>query len=147
MRVLPTARDPIDQVALSSRNAYLDERGRAAAPILFRALSRGQQTWETLLSSNAPAAERIRATLAAVRNEVDQAAAALAAASSDAGARAHVQLDYACLNDPNTLEELVNDGGRAAILSGALWVHNDARDAKPATRLIDNVLLGFSMDS
>lgn len=147
VRVLPTARDPHDQVALSSRNSYLDTHGRAAAPILYRALSRGQQTWESLLSQNTPASERIRATLAAVQDEVDQAAQDLTSRSSEGGTRAYVKLDYVCLNDPTTLEELTDDASHAAILSGALWVHNDAREPKPTTRLIDNLLLGFSMDS
>lgn len=146
VRVLPTERDPADQVALSSRNAYLDTEGRGAAPLLYQALSHGQRTWEALLTQDVPASERIEATLAAVRHTVDQGAAALAAQTPAEAKRAKVALDYVCLNDPATLEELTSDAGTGAILSGALWVHNDAKDAKPATRIIDNLLLGFSLD-
>ncbi|KAI3625668.1 hypothetical protein CBS9595_001029 [Malassezia furfur] len=147
VRVLPTSRDPTDMLALSSRNAYLDARGRAAAPTLYEALARGQMVWNKLLEQQVSPAERIQATLAAVREVVDRRAAGLASAPSDDGIRAHVKLDYVCLNDPNTLEELVDDANEGAILSGALWMYNDARQEKPTTRLIDNMLLGFSMDS
>lgn len=147
VRVLPTSRDPTDMLALSSRNAYLDARGRAAAPTLYEALARGQMVWNKLLEQQVSPAERIQATHAAVREVVDRRAAGLASAPSDDGIRAHVKLDYVCLNDPNTLEELVDDANEGAILSGALWMYNDARQEKPTTRLIDNMLLGFSMDS
>ena len=62
-----------------------------------------------------------------------------------------MQLDYVALNDPDTLEDMDQasyepvGGARAAILSGAMWVRNDAAEERPAARLIDNVLLGYSL--
>ena len=144
VRVVPTARDPSDQLALSSRNAYLDARGRAVAPVLFAALERGRSVWEQLLERGVEPAERIHATLQAARSVVE------AAAQPQAGG-ASVQLDYVALNDPHTLEDMDQasyepvGGARAAILSGAMWVRNDAAEERPAARLIDNVLLGYSL--
>ncbi|WFD18256.1 pantoate--beta-alanine ligase (AMP-forming) [Malassezia caprae] len=139
VRVMPTARDPTDHLALSSRNKYLDEHGRSIAPLLFQALSHGQATWETLLRQNVPGAERVARTLDAARSVVTQQGAADATASAE--------LDYISLNDPETLDELTpeSDAGPEAILSGAIWVRNHRDDAKPAARLIDNVLLGFTL--
>ena len=144
VRVVPTARDPSDQLALSSRNAYLDARGRAVAPVLFAALERGRSVWEQLLERGVEPAERIHATLQAARSVVE------AAAQPQAGG-ASVQLDYVALNDPDTLEDMDQasyepvGGARAAILSGAMWVRNDAAEEQPAARLIDNVLLGYTL--
>lgn len=143
VRVVPTARDPSDQLALSSRNAYLDAHGRAVAPVLFAALERGRGVWEELLERGVGPAERIHATLQAARVVVEGAAQPAGGAS--------VQLDYVALNDPDTLEDMDQasyepvDGARAAILSGAMWVRNDAADERPAARLIDNVLLGYTL--
>lgn len=132
-------------MALSSRNAYLDTSGRSAAPLLYKALAQGQYTWETLLGdASVSATERIQQTLAAVRMVVETGARALEANPDKNLAR--VELDYVCLNDPSTLAELADDAGSKAILSGALWIRNHAQDAHPATRIIDNLLLGFSFD-
>lgn len=142
VRVLPTARDPADGLALSSRNAYLNDAGRAAAPALIRALEAGRAEWEALLAQGAPPAERISRTLEAARGTIGAAAAALTAPD---GAR--LELDYISLNDPDTLELL--DGGAhanaGAVLSGAMWVYNRAGE-RAAARLIDNLLLGFELD-
>lgn len=139
VRVMPTARDPTDHLALSSRNKYLDEHGRRIAPVLFQALSHGQTTWEALLRQNVPAAERVARTLEAARSVVTQ--------QGTADATAAAELDYISLNDPETLDELTpeSDAGTEAILSGAIWVRNHRDDAQPAARLIDNVLLGFTL--
>lgn len=139
VRVLPTVRDPTDQLALSSRNKYLDEHGRRIAPLLFQALYKGQATWDALVRENVPSAERVTRTLEAARAVVTHQGAADAVASAE--------LDYISLNDPATLEELTpeSDASTEAILSGAMWVRNHRDDAKPAARLIDNVLLGFTL--
>ncbi|WFC97937.1 pantoate--beta-alanine ligase (AMP-forming) [Malassezia yamatoensis] len=146
VRVLPTSRDTSDNVALSSRNAYLDQNGRYAAPILHQALSSGKQTWERLLRQDITPSERIQATLNAVNEEAERGKRMLREAYDKNRQGAHVELDYVCLNDPSTLEDLTDTASDSAILSGALWVYNDAKDPKPATRLIDNMLLGFSMN-
>ncbi len=43
--VVPTVREP-DGLALSSRNVYLDEEQRRAAPVVYRALCRALDLWE-----------------------------------------------------------------------------------------------------
>ena len=143
IRVLPTARDPHDHLALSSRNAYLDSAGRAAAPLLYRSLEAGKHAWEAGVASGMPSAERVQATLATARGVMAKGAAALDAQS---GEHASVELDYISLNDPATLEELGGAAaGDAAIFSGAMYVRNRSSDKRPAARLIDNLLLNFSL--
>ncbi|WFD25323.1 pantoate--beta-alanine ligase (AMP-forming) [Malassezia nana] len=137
VRVLPTARDPIDHLALSSRNKYLDENGRRIAPLLYQALTQGQAMWDVLVRQNVPGNERVTRTLEAARSVIVQQGGADPTASAE--------LDYISLNDPVTLDELTpnSEVGTEAILSGAVWVRNHRDDAQPAARLIDNVLLGF----
>ncbi|KAJ7091463.1 Pantoate-beta-alanine ligase [Mycena belliarum] len=123
LHIVPTARDPADGLALSSRNAYLSAEGRQLAPALYRALGAAEQAW----NAGQPKA-------VCVQRATDVVAAA-AAQKSDL----EVRLDYIELNDSDSLEPL--DGARCAepdsrpvILSGALWIGS--------TRLIDNIVLG-----
>lgn len=108
----PTVRDA-DGLAMSSRNAYLDEEHRAAAPVLHRALRRGVD----LIEAGETDPDAVRA---AMRDVV--AAEPLA------------QLDYVEVADPDTLDALAtfaHHRGRQVRLLGA------ARVGVP--RLIDNV--------
>jgi pantoate--beta-alanine ligase len=107
----PTVREP-DGLALSSRNARLSPAGRAAAPILFRALS--------------AAAERVAAgehDAQALRGEMRRVLATEPLAD----------VDYVSVADPDTLEELARVGGRA-LLSLAVRIEG--------VRLIDNERVG-----
>jgi pantoate--beta-alanine ligase len=107
----PTVREP-DGLALSSRNARLSPAGRAAAPILFRALS--------------AAAERVAAgehDAQALREEMGRVLAAEPLAD----------VDYVSVADPDTLEELARVDGRA-LLSLAVRIEG--------VRLIDNERVG-----
>jgi pantoate--beta-alanine ligase len=106
-----TVRDP-DGLARSSRNARLSPAGRAAAPVLYRALQAA--------ADRHAAGERDAHALRAVMREVV----------------AHerlAELDYASVADPETLAECeVADG--AALLSLAVRIEG--------IRLIDNLRVG-----
>jgi pantoate--beta-alanine ligase len=106
----PTVRDA-DGLALSSRNSYLGPEDRAAAPVLYRALTAAADRWR--------AGERSADGLRRVMREV-------------LGAEPRAQTDYVSVADPATLQELDTVSG-PALLSLAVRVG-------PA-RLIDNVLL------
>ncbi len=109
--VAPTVREA-DGLALSSRNVYLSPEQRAAAPVLYRALSQAAQ----LHASGERSAEALRAALRRVL-----AAEPLA------------EIDYVSAADPLSLQELeVVD--RGVLLSLAVRIGK--------TRLIDNLLLG-----
>ncbi len=108
--VAPTVREA-DGLALSSRNVYLSATERAAAPVLFQALSAAQNLFHH--------GERDACLLR------DVAKAKIAEVLG-------VELDYVSVADPDTLKEL------DVIGSGAL-VSLAARLGR--TRLIDNLLM------
>ncbi|MGC8666997.1 MAG: pantoate--beta-alanine ligase [Chthonomonadales bacterium] len=112
LEVVPveTVRDP-DGLALSSRNAYLTQEERAAAPVLYRALKAAEALYL--------AGERSAATLeAAMRSAVEN--------------QPLVQLDYAAVAHSETLEPLEEAVEPAVLLIAARI---------GTTRLIDNLLL------
>lgn len=149
LRVIPTGRDPTDNLALSSRNAYLTADSRQVAPVLYRALKTGQDVWDQPHWTSKDTAERIRQTLQKARAVVLQQAAQC----QKDGKGVELKLDYISLNHPKTLqnlEELLEqDGphaihvGEGAILSGAALV-SQGQGGK-VTRLIDNLTLGFKL--
>jgi pantoate--beta-alanine ligase len=106
----PTVRDA-DGLALSSRNSYLGPEDRAAAPVLYRALTAAADRWR----AGERSAEALRQAMQAVLAKEPRA-----------------QVDYVSVADPLTLRELETVSG-PAVLSLAVRVG-------PA-RLIDNVLL------
>ncbi len=67
LRVIPTGRDPNDNLALSSRNAYLTPDSRQVAPVLYRALKTGQDVWQQPHWTEANKEERIKTTLEKAR--------------------------------------------------------------------------------
>ncbi|KAJ1645397.1 pantoate-beta-alanine ligase [Coemansia erecta] len=113
LNIVPTVRDPVDGLALSSRNVYLTEEQRAKAPALYRGLCAAQKLYSQGITG---------------REELIGAVAAEAA-------QENLDIEYICLSSPDTLEELDSVPSSGAILSSA-W-----RMGK--TRLIDNVLIGF----
>lgn len=106
--VVPTVREA-DGLALSSRNAYLAPEERAAAPVLYRALTAARTAWE----GGEHRGERLRAIMAGVL-------------AREPGAL----VDYVSVADPDTLAELEDAQGRA-LLSLAVRIGR--------TRLIDNL--------
>lgn len=106
----PTVREP-DGLALSSRNAYLSEENRQAAPVLFQALSAAKVAYEAGERSGNALRQLMREMITAVPQ---------------------ARINYVSAADPRTLSELevVTDG---VLLSTAVFFGK--------TRLIDNVLI------
>ncbi|MFZ2489598.1 MAG: pantoate--beta-alanine ligase [Anaerolineae bacterium] len=109
--VCPTVRER-DGLAMSSRNAYLNAEQRAAAPVLYRALT----TARAAFADGVTDADTLRDLMAAT---ID--------------AEPLARRVYVSCADPLTLQELTGPVTRA-LLSMAVYV------GKP--RLIDNMLLG-----
>ena len=110
--VLPTVREA-DGLALSSRNAYLNDEERRAAPVVYRALCEAQRLWETGVTDARMLREETRRVLEA-EPLVER-------------------IDYVSVADTETLDELDHIDG-AAMVSVAVQI------GRP--RLIDNVILG-----
>jgi pantoate--beta-alanine ligase len=102
-------------LALSSRNAYLDDEQRRAATVLNRALAKAKAAYDDGEDSAARLTEM-------VRNEI--------------GKEALARIDYISINDAETLEALDKIDERPALLSMAVFIGK--------TRLIDNVVLNAS---
>jgi len=111
VEVCPTRREP-DGLAMSSRNSYLSPAERAAASVLFRALSAARAAYE----KGERSAEALRQIVGAVLTTEPLA-----------------KLQYVSCADLDTLEELESVHGRA-LLSLAVYLGK--------TRLIDNTVLG-----
>jgi len=125
LHIVPTARDPSDNLALSSRNAYLSAEGRRLAPTLYRALKVAEQAWNDG-QQKAVCVERATDVVREV-------------ASASASEELPISLDYIEFNDSDSLEPLegtrcIEPGSQPVILSGAMWIGK--------TRLIDNIVLG-----
>lgn len=108
--VLPTVREA-DGLAMSSRNSYLSQEERKAAPVLYRALREAERR----VAEGERSARRILAAMEAV-----------------VSAESLARIDYLALVDPETLEEVEVVTGSAVAL-GAVRIGK--------TRLIDNLLL------
>ena len=123
LHIVPTERDARDNLALSSRNAYLSMEERRVASTLYRALYLAKDCWESGLSKSECLAKS-KMLVKSVR----------------AKAGVEMRLDYIELNDSDSFEVVgderteVDYGARPVLLSGALWVGK--------TRLIDNLILG-----
>jgi pantoate--beta-alanine ligase len=107
----PTVREP-DGLALSSRNVHLSPAERAAAPVLYRALTAARQAW----AGGERSAEVLRQTM-----------------HRTLAAEPLADVDYVSVADAQTLEEL-EQVERPALLSLAVRLGS--------TRLIDNEPLG-----
>ncbi len=115
VETVPVAREP-DGLAMSSRNRYLsgEERGRALA--LYQALERCEQLYR----------------------QGERSAAAVSSAMREVLARPGVELEYAEVAHPRTLEPLDEVGADGAVCAVAARVGG--------TRLIDNTILANAKD-
>jgi pantoate--beta-alanine ligase len=101
-----------DGLALSSRNVYLNGEQRAAAPILYKALSAARERYEQGIHSGPALREMMRNVLATEPGAV---------------------IDYVSAADAETLRELDGTTERPILLSMAVRIGT--------TRLIDNLVL------
>ena len=125
--IIPTTRDPIDHLALSSRNAYLTSSERPYAPTLHRALS---QVRSSLTSSSNPTTSE--SAIQSARGLIDTAAANARTEGVE------IKYDYIEIFDKLTFEPIEGElRGREAVVAGAMWLGK--------TRLIDNVLIGWDV--
>ncbi len=108
--VMPTVREP-DGLAMSSRNAYLSPPERAAAPVIYRALSGAKKLYDDGERSAEALAGSVRKVLAG---------------------EPMVELEYAEVSDAETLAPL-QQVTAGAVLAVAARIGR--------TRLIDNILL------
>lgn len=129
LKIIPTVRDH-DNLALSSRNAYLTAAERQYAPLLYHALTAAKSKIEQELRHQ-PSVSQVDGLAAAT--------AALAEYTNKASAdNVQIQLDYIKLNDPTTLQEISEvKQGQPAVLSGAVKIGK--------TRLIDNLLISIAL--
>ncbi|HEY0004081.1 MAG TPA: pantoate--beta-alanine ligase [Pyrinomonadaceae bacterium] len=109
--VLPTVREP-SGLALSSRNAYLNEEERKAAGVLHRALSRAESAYAEGERNAAKLSSILRSTI-----ETEPRAT----------------IDYISITDAGTLEKLNNLDDRTVLIAVAVKFGK--------TRLIDNIVL------
>ena len=108
----PTVREP-DGLALSSRNVYLSDEERNAAPVVYRALCEARRLWEGGVRD----ADMLRSEARRVLDAEPRVA----------------RIDYVSVADVETLEEMDTVDG-PAMVSVAVQI------GRP--RLIDNIALG-----
>ncbi|OLE55033.1 MAG: pantoate--beta-alanine ligase [Acidobacteria bacterium 13_1_20CM_3_53_8] len=109
--VMPTVREE-SGLALSSRNAYLNDEERHAASVIYRALKRAKEAHKGGERSGSRIAGIVRATI-----ETEPRA----------------RIDYISVADADTLERLEKMDDRAILVSIAVTIGD--------TRLIDNTIL------
>ncbi len=116
--VVPTMREEADGLAMSSRNAYLNEEERAVAGIIYQSLSKGKEFYSSRPN------RRVGDILAVVEESL----------RSEPLVRSIEYLSIASPHSMEELEDIEKIGENGAVLSTALKLGG--------VRLIDNVLLG-----
>lgn len=129
LHILPTTRDPQNNLALSSRNAYLSPSELAVAPILYQALSSAKDTWK---AGQTTGEDIIASAKGVILRKIEEL--------SGATDQVDLKLDYFEVFDKNTFEPVRGNvgSGREMVIAGAVWVGT--------TRLIDNLLLGWEVE-
>ncbi len=129
LHIIPTTRDPISHLALSSRNAFLSPSELRIAPVLYHALSAAR---ETLLRGTLTTGEDTIASACQVVLDQQESL-------KDDMSEVELRMDYFEVFDQNTFEPIRGEvqKGREMVVAGAVWVGR--------TRLIDNLLLGWEV--
>jgi len=126
VRIVPTARDHTDGLALSSRNAYLSRDERKMAPTLYQALVTAKTAWEAGSSKTECLLKAQEVITARERQAINN------------GLNVKMCLDFIEFNDADTLNIVDGKATRkdfdVILLNGALYIGK--------TRLIDNLILG-----
>ncbi|ORX34342.1 hypothetical protein BD324DRAFT_583367 [Kockovaella imperatae] len=131
LHILPTTRDPTSSLALSSRNAYLSPEELKVAPVLYKALTASHTLWKEK-GAIVTGEQLVECSKSIISEEM--------AAVAASGQAVTLRLDYIELFDRDTFTIIrgpVQDW-KTMVLAGAVFVGN--------TRLIDNVLLGWTVD-
>jgi len=113
--VLPTIRDP-DHLAMSSRNAYLNDEERAAAPILYRSMMAAQDFYQLRVFDKLPADNLKETCIAMLMSEPLIS-----------------EIEYVTIDDRETMQPLTEVGEEGCIISLAVKIGN--------VRLIDNLVI------
>ncbi len=106
----PTVREP-DGLAMSSRNAYLSNKQRQAAPILYQALRAGRD----MMGQGQRDPKKIKVRLLGLLQSEPL-----------------VRVEYLSICDPKSLQEVAKIQGKT-VIAVAAWIGK--------TRLIDNILI------
>ena len=135
LRIVPTVRD-FDDVALSSRNAYLTPPERQHAPVLYNSLKTAKQRIDEAFA-NGSGSVSIEEVIALAHQGMTKFLDNLSTSRASPD-QASIELDYIKMNDPLTLKPMnAVRNGEAAVLSGAFKIGR--------TRLIDNVLINIQL--
>jgi pantoate--beta-alanine ligase len=127
LHIIPTTRDGMDNLALSSRNAYLTPSERPYAGTLYKALSLVKSSLGSSASDRTMTVEDVKAQ---ARDLIESAASR---ATSEG---ITIKYDYIEVFDKTTFEPIRGElKGREGVVAGAIWLGK--------TRLIDNLLIGW----
>ena len=134
--VVPTGRDPLDGLALSSRNVFLGETRRRYAGCLYAALSAAKRQYDNGLKAGvgaeagAEAGSILQAARTALKPFIDEK---------------KIELEYLSLADGSDMEEfdpkekVGSQYGDGAVLSGAIRML-PVDEGQDVVRLIDNLI-------